>query len=206
MEILAHRGYWKSEEEKNTEIAFERAVRCGFGIETDVRDFQGKLVISHDLADSYSQPLEVFLAMCRAQNIVCSVALNIKADGLCGLLKKTIEEYSQLNLFFFDMSVPEQVFYVECGMPVYTRQSDYEKEPVLYQEASGIWMDSWKESWIRESCIEKHLEEGKAVGIISPEIHGRDPVPLWKMIRKFKNRRILLCTDIPQKAEEYFHE
>lgn len=206
MEILAHRGYWVSENEKNTETAFERAIIHGFGVETDVRDYGGKLVISHDLPDSHSQPLDSFLHMCRAQNTVCSVALNIKADGLCDLLEETLAKYPQLTCFFFDMSVPEQVNYVERGLPVYTRQSDYESMPVLYREAAGVWLDSWKESWITEVCIERHLAEGKSVGIISPEIHGQDPVPLWEMIRKLKEERILLCTDIPQKAEEYFYE
>ena len=32
-EILAHRGYWKNESEKNSKTAFERAFDNGFGIE-----------------------------------------------------------------------------------------------------------------------------------------------------------------------------
>lgn len=206
MEILAHRGFWITEKEKNTETAFERAVNCSFGIETDIRDFQGKLVISHDLPDSYSQPLDSFLSMCRARNTTCNIALNIKADGLCDLLVETMAEYPQLNCFFFDMSVPEQVSYMERGLPVYTRQSDYEREPVLYQESAGVWMDSWKENWIQEPHIERHLKNRKTIGMISPEIHGRDPAPLWGLIRKYRREQILLCTNIPQKAEVYFHE
>ena len=37
IKILAHRGFWKEETEKNTKIAFERAFNSGFGIETDPR-------------------------------------------------------------------------------------------------------------------------------------------------------------------------
>ena len=46
IKILAHRGFWKEETEKNTKIAFERAFNSGFGIETDLRDIKGEIVIS----------------------------------------------------------------------------------------------------------------------------------------------------------------
>ena len=60
MEILSHRGYWKNEGEKNTKIAFERSFQLGFGTETDIRDYKGELVISHDIADSSCMKLEAF--------------------------------------------------------------------------------------------------------------------------------------------------
>ena len=49
MIILSHRGYWKSEKERNQEVAFHRSFDLGYGTETDIRDIQGKLVISHDM-------------------------------------------------------------------------------------------------------------------------------------------------------------
>jgi glycerophosphoryl diester phosphodiesterase len=49
MKIIAHRGMWFNKHEQNTLVAFERALENGFGIETDFRDFNGSLVISHDL-------------------------------------------------------------------------------------------------------------------------------------------------------------
>ena len=52
MKILSHRGYWKTAEEKNTATAMHRSFSLGFGTETDVRDYNGKLVISHDIPDS----------------------------------------------------------------------------------------------------------------------------------------------------------
>ena len=49
MQLIAHRGFWLDPKEKNTEIAFSRALSHGFGIETDFRDLNGQLVISHDI-------------------------------------------------------------------------------------------------------------------------------------------------------------
>ena len=48
MKILSHRGYWKEEKEKNTIDAVRKAFDHGFGIESDIRDLDGKLVISHN--------------------------------------------------------------------------------------------------------------------------------------------------------------
>ena len=54
IKIIAHRGFWKIESEKNTMLALERAIENGFGFETDLRDYAGKLVISHNPPDRKS--------------------------------------------------------------------------------------------------------------------------------------------------------
>lgn len=60
MDILAHRGLWHVVEQKNTLSSLTDAVSKGFGIETDIRDYQERLVISHNIADSNSPDLESF--------------------------------------------------------------------------------------------------------------------------------------------------
>ena len=46
--VLAHRGWWSDPQDKNTRAAFAKAFAAGYGVETDVRDQGGRLVISHD--------------------------------------------------------------------------------------------------------------------------------------------------------------
>ena len=82
MEILAHRGYWKIESEKNTLQAFQRAFESGYGIETDVRDYMGKLVISHNVADEKCPLFEDVLKLYNKTKCKEYLAINIKADGL----------------------------------------------------------------------------------------------------------------------------
>ena len=48
LKILAHRGLWTIENEKNTIEALRNALEEGFGIETDIRDCCGEIVISHN--------------------------------------------------------------------------------------------------------------------------------------------------------------
>ena len=49
MEIIAHRGFWRKKTDQNTIGAFKLALNNHFGIETDIRDQNGQLVISHDI-------------------------------------------------------------------------------------------------------------------------------------------------------------
>lgn len=206
MKIIAHRGYWVKEEEKNTLRAFRHAFSAGYGIETDIRDYTGKLVISHNIADRTCPDLEELLSLYKESGNSSPLALNIKADGLNKKLMQHIQKHLELNYFVFDMSVPEQVIYCNEGFRTFTRQSDVELTPVMYREADGIWMDEFHKSWISSTIIEQHLRSRKYLGIISSEIHGRDNRELWKILKPFTEEdQVMLCTDIPQKAEEYFY-
>ena len=48
MIIISHRGIG-FRKEQNTLGAFAECFKSGFGIETDIRDYNGKLVVSHDI-------------------------------------------------------------------------------------------------------------------------------------------------------------
>ena len=60
MEIISHRGYWFKNSEKNSDLAFRRSFSLNFGTETDIRDFDGELVISHDVANKNCITVEHF--------------------------------------------------------------------------------------------------------------------------------------------------
>ena len=62
MQVISHRGYWKTAAEKNTATAFARSFEMGFGTETDVRDLNGLLVISHDMPQHPTMTLRQYLA------------------------------------------------------------------------------------------------------------------------------------------------
>ena len=133
MIIISHRGYWKSAQEKNTQVSFDRSFSLEFGTETDLRDRFGKLVISHDPAGESALPAEIFFSTYRQHVQDLPLALNIKADGLQKLLAAALMEYQIQNYFVFDMSVPDMIAYIKSGLRVFTRQSDYEQNLVLYE-------------------------------------------------------------------------
>ncbi len=126
MVILSHRGYWKEDSEKNTKAAFELSFILGFGTETDLRDRNGELVISHDMANSNSIVAEEFFEIYTSLGRELPLALNIKADGLHQKLKTLLVKYEIKNYFVFDMAVPDGLNYLKQDFITYSRHSEYE--------------------------------------------------------------------------------
>lgn len=200
--ILAHRGYWKKEEEKNTKEAFKRAFDCGFGVETDLRDIKGEIVISHDMPKGNEMTFEEVLALLDGRNL--PLALNIKADGMAFKIKKLLEKYNHTNYFTFDMSIPEMVVQHKMGLNVFTGISDIVPNPIMYKEAQGVWLDCFYSDWFSKKEIKEILDAGKKVCIVSPDLHKREYKNVWAKYKDVKG--IILCTDFPDDAKEYFND
>lgn len=208
MNIIAHRGYWLNHSEKNTSVAFSRAIEHGFGIETDFRDFNGELVISHDVPLEGAMKADEFISLCRHYSAPTIMALNIKSDGLYLLVKKFIAELGMSNYFVFDMSVPDTRGYLAEQIPVFTRLSEYESMPRFLDQSRGIWLDSFESEWYDKALIKNLLDSKKQVAIVSPELHRRSHLGLWRFLKEndfYQNCLISLCTDFPLEAKEYFN-
>ncbi len=205
MIILSHRGYWTSVTEKNQRIAFERSFNLGFGTETDLRDANGIVVISHDAPQGNAMPFEELLQMMAGRNL--PLALNIKADGLVDMILHLLQRYKHTNYFNFDMSIPEMVVQLKKNAKVYTGLSDIQPNPVLLNASQGVWLDAFNGDWYSHSQIDDIIDNGKSVCIVSADLHRRDHAQQWATIKQCKHIRspqLSLCTDYPVLAQEYF--
>ena len=208
MEILSHRGYWISPEEKNTLAAFERSLNNNFGLETDIRDYMGELVISHDIADSNCLKAKTLFSLYADLNSKAPLALNIKSDGLQNKIKSLFSYYSIDNYFVFDMSIPDAITYERNGIIFFTRESEYETDLPLYDSAAGIWLDCFENEWYNNKDICRHLSNNKRVCIVSPELHRRPKASLWQELTELSSTQkkdLMLCTDFPEEAQEFFN-
>jgi hypothetical protein len=182
----------------------------GFGTETDIRDYKGKIVISHDIPDDDCISLDNFFQIYNSYNKDLPLALNIKADGLQLKLKELLDKHKIRNYFIFDMSVPDALIYIKEKFNIFTRQSEYEEQSPCYVSAAGIWLDEFYEHWVNEKILLAHIKNKKAICIVSPELHGRDYLNEWEDYRKIEKKlgyyEIMICTDYPEKAKEYFYE
>lgn len=210
MIIISHRGYWKSQEEKNTQISFDRSFTLGYGTETDIRDYKGELVISHDIPDENSLKIDDFFNLYKSYlNANLTLALNIKSDGLQLKLKEKLIEYEIENYFVFDMSIPDTLGYLKNNIKAFTRQSEYEPIPSLLDGCQGIWLDSFESRWYNKEVLLNHTGKGKYIAIVSPELHKRNHLELWRYLKDIKYHNldnIILCTDLPEDATEFFKE
>ena len=207
--ILAHRGYWTASIKKNSPEAIRKSLENGFGFESDVRDYIGKMVISHNIADSTCQDAEEVFKWLHEFEDNYTFAINIKADGLKELLKDCLGRYNISNYFLFDMSVPQMIEFRDIGLRFFTRQSEVEKEPCMYEDSAGVWIDAfWGNEWITKELLIGHLANHKQICIVSPDLHGRENYKeFWKRLKEFAidTDNLMLCTDHPEEAKEFFY-
>lgn len=208
LQIISHRGYWLEQSEKNTAIAFRRSLEHGFGIETDFRDLNGHLVISHDVPVEGAMKVEEFINLYKKIPVSAPIAINIKSDGLYSLVKNLVIKSGMTSYFVFDMSVPDTRGYIAQQIPVFTRLSEYEATPAFFDQSRGVWLDAFETEWYDSAIIQKLLDKNKQVAIVSPELHGRSHQELWGFLKEnnfHQNEMVSLCTDFPLEAKEYFN-
>lgn len=201
MRVIAHRGLWFDTKDKNTIQALIHAVDQGFAIETDVHSYNDKIVISHDPPNHLSPDFRELLEALKESQAF--IALNIKQDGLAFRVKELVDEFSLLSMVCFDMSTPQLSLYRELNIPFFSRVSDLEPSPLFFQEAAGLWIDSFSGDYPNMGLIHHYLDAGKLVALVSPELHNLNHVHLWdslEAIRKHPN--LLICTDFPLEAKE----
>jgi hypothetical protein len=210
MEVIAHRGYWLSSAEQNGEIAFRRALLSTYGIETDLRDYCGKVVISHDAASDTSMQFDAFLDIYKSYNSHPILALNVKADGLHAPIAEALKRFHITNYFLFDMSVPDTLSYFAYGLTVFTRRSEFELGSALDGRAAGLWLDSFEQPYVDPNLVRSTLAEGRRIAIVSPELHRRPHERAWTLWRdalmqcKVAQGQVLICTDFPDEASRFF--
>jgi len=199
MIILAHRGWWTDPSEKNSRLAISKAFSAGFGVETDVRDHNGELVLSHDMpTDGDLTPFEWVVSSFASAGQPGYLAINIKADGLHAPLIAMLARHGVTRAFVFDMAVPDAVGYLKARISSFTRHSEMEPAPPFYERADGVWMDCFDTDWIAASDVKTHLDAGKAVALVSPELHGRNPRSAWEAWAPLRDTDAMICTDLPE--------
>ena len=209
MNIISHRGYWKEKNEQNTLASFKKSFQSGFGVETDIRDSQNELVISHDIASGDDLLLKDFFELYSEVGDNLPLAINVKSDGLQDRLLTLLKNYNVHNYFVFDMSVPDHYVYSKKNIKSFTRHSEIEPHPPLLKESKGVWLDQFIDDWVSVEVIERYIEMDKDVCIVSPELHGRDYNKAWEKYSKVtfdSKNSIYICTDFPHLAKEYFDD
>ena len=179
--LLAHRGIWNEFQTGNSPEALTSAVEYGYGIETDLRDYLGTLVVEHDLSSSESTSVAILVELVNSRSVGAEgpIALNIKSDGLLKLVTSFSKELSEARHFYFDMSFPQMLQYARHRLPIAVRVSEF--EPVDWGLIAALnlgsrwWLDAFDSDWWLKDPVARRLVAGGEVHIVSPELHGRDP-------------------------------
>ncbi len=216
MKLLAHRGFWKKKTDQNTLKAFRIAIDKGFGIELDIRDYNGNIIVSHDpfIGD---KPLffKDFIKHFHLELENVCLALNIKSDGLASKLIQLIDFRNYANIFCFDMSIPQYKEYETKGINVGHRLSEIEDLSLFDKSPKVVWIDSFDQVWYSEHDIIKLLNDNSKLCFVSEELHGRNPEYQWELLKKVYKKvssksdlkdKLFLCTDYFDEAKGYFDD
>ena len=185
-------------EQQNTAEALESAIRFGFGIETDIRDHQSSIVISHDPASVACIDLAILA------KTTSPIALNVKADGLLNIADDAITQILLIEgSFVFDGSIPEMLKYRERNLPHALRLSEYEKD--IAWVTKYLWLDAFQSDWWISDETLNRLTEKHFVVVVSPELHGRSKSKVWEKVAAELvdgNPNLGICTDFPDQFLE----
>jgi len=209
--ILAHRGLWFDPSQANHPESLTRALELGFGIETDLRDRNCEVVISHDPPNESAYAFEPLLFKWRNDGILKgrTLALNVKSDGLLEILDGVKLTLGQSPHFFFDMSFPQQIAFARAGVSLSARLSEFEfTNPQFwknFQIPERYWLDGFNSDWWLNDPVVDAICLSSQVAVVSPEIHGRDPGAVWDWFAQMieKGCDMLICTDQPEEVLKF---
>jgi hypothetical protein len=204
MKIICHRGLWKKKVQQNGKHACVMGQKIFDGIEIDLKNYAGDIVLSHD-------PIKKGQTLTRLEDLfkessLSFYALNIKEDGLGPQLKKLIIKYKIKNYMCFDLSRPEWVTYRSLNLQSFDRFGDQDPLPPIIDQ--GLVVDIFNQrSYTKVFTHLAGLTNQVDLFVISPELHGHDPILFWKKLKKLSlhwKGTLYLCTDHPQDADLFF--
>jgi hypothetical protein len=109
------------------------------------------------------------------------------------------------NLFFFDMSIPEQIKYSHQGLRCLSRKSEIEN--LINLPRSGIWLDSLdaQPSLVKELSTKTLRDE--LIVVVSPELHGNNYLDFWEAVNRMsQSENFYLCTDYPLELMKFTND
>lgn len=232
MKILSHRGIIeKKENSPNSILAFRDAFKEGFSIETDLRFSKDKnIIISHDPnpkeSDNIIELLNLASSLTSSNLINNPLAFHIKEPEDNELINSVFTLVQKFNFwnksFLFDLllkdlegmkkNFPKSTLGVSIGEKNYAKTIFTQKEIEPYLKfVDIIWADEWQDGLYIKDFFEYYKTHKKKVYVISPELHkaeehpfSNNPEKLWERIKLFPFDGI--CTDFPEKANEFFNQ
>lgn len=205
--LLAHRGL-NIFDQKSFQNPFFNAIDKNYGIEIDIRNLDGRIVVSHD--PIVCKPYLFFEEICKYiknKNFTGFLAINVKEDNLEKQLISLLSDYAISNWFTFDHSIPDLI--TSKSLKSFYRISEYEKYIFNnFNNVKGCWLDSFNSpNWYGIDFLEDLIIKGD-LAIVSSEIHGFSPKTQWSIIKDTlkieSEHRLFLCTDLPEEASKFF--
>ena len=160
-----------------------------FGVELDIRDYNGRLVINHE---PYSGG-ELFEGYCKRFDHALMI-VDVKAEGIEKMALRVLEKNGIENFFLLGLSFPAIVALSSAGeRRIGLRFSEY--EPVegclaMAGKAEWAWVDTFTKLPLNPHSYRKLKQAGFRTCLVCPERWGR-PGDIPKYKKYIEENRIL---------------
>jgi hypothetical protein len=168
-----------------------------FGVEVDIRDSAGELIMVHD-PFSPGEKFENYLKHYKHKLII----LNVKSERIEFKILELLKKYKIKNYFFLDSSFPMIWTLNKAGENnIALRFSEYEPiENILAAKdmAKWIWIDCFSKFPVDDETYKIIKSSGLKTCLVSPELQGR-PEDLIKYITYIKEHKMVFdatCTKL----------
>jgi hypothetical protein len=144
------------------------------GMEFDIRDSNGHILVTHDPYSTTGMELESFvIRLPKIDNFLYIV--NVKSEGIEERAREILERNEITNFFFLDSSFPTIVKMSNAGEKRFAiRASEYETVQTAVQmmgKVDYVWIDCFTKFNPDHVMIAKHGCKYK-VCLVSPELHN----------------------------------
>lgn len=158
-----------------------------FGVETDLRYYKDKLILSHDpkaKGDNFNK----FLKKTNK-----TIFLNIKSSGI---LKNIISLVKNKNVFFLDISFSEidHLFKLNLSKKILLRFSCYENFDLsnkYMKKIKWIWFDYFNDLKISIKNYKYFKKYNKKICLVSPDLLGKKK-DILKYIKYLNKNKIII--------------
>jgi len=167
-----------------------------FGVEVDLRDYDGKVILQHDALKG-GEPFEEYLNQYRHRFLI----LNVKCEGVEELVLPLLKSRKIEDFFFLDLSFPALMKLVRTGEHrIAVRFSEYEPAEAclaLAGKADWVWIDCFNNYPALDARGEELIRRFKTC-LVAPELQGHPPMDQAQAARvAARYRPSAVCTKFP---------
>jgi hypothetical protein len=165
-------------------------IPLNIGIEFDVRDSGGKIIVTHD-AFTDGQEFEEFISNLHKRFLI----INVKSEGIETNILNILKKYAFEDFFFLDCSFPAIMKLFRMGEKrIALRFSEFESIEnisLMANKIQWVWVDCFSRFPLTKDISDYIHSLELKICIVSPELQGR-PIDIIQYSKYIKDNSIAI--------------
>jgi hypothetical protein len=160
------------------------------GIEFDIRDFCGELIIAHD-PFIMGQLFSDFIRYCPIDKMYI---INIKSEGIEDKILEYLNKYNMHNYFFLDCNMPTINKLSKRTTNIAGRLSEFEPFECIEKinnKIQWVWIDVFSYLPLTYDIYKKIKDYNLKICLVSPELQGQQN-KIYEYIEYINNNNIII--------------